>query len=272
MWFARGHDEPTDGDATRRRLCGGLFGVAWWLLAWLPFVPIRDQWLTPRTFHIPMLGAAIALACLLDCILTGTRRRHLLARFLVGAATVMLAWPCAISLLGWQVLYRNRFRADERQMAELIARVPSPPPGTVFVPLEDAYRAAKTTHLLFDVGLISWTGSASTVNAAVSHAYGRTDLQSSHKDFWNPVPVTPLGAQGLVYGMPMTGYSRSDGTSLVPWANVITFCIDDAGHVVLVDTVRLRSAKGEETLVHPPLVVGAKPGPSREYIFAESPR
>ncbi|MCX5691461.1 MAG: hypothetical protein NTV94_17000 [Planctomycetota bacterium] len=267
-WFVHQPAATTSTHSSRQRLLCSLFGLGWFVLAWLPFVPIRDQWVTPRCWHVPLLGVSIALAMAMDALLTSgaARRRPMLFRGVLASCTIAATWPGALALCGWQVLYRTRFRADQQQMAQLRQRIPSPPAAAVFVPMEDAFRAGKTKSLLFNVGLLSWTGSDSTVTGALRNTYGRSDLYSTRKDFWNPLPLTNVTETSFAYGMPIYNYRDGKGGAVVPWTMAIPFCISADGHVEIVDRIEVRW-RGITTVITPPLAAAAAAGPTRTFVI-----
>jgi len=270
-WFVRSlPDRSTRPDACSRWWIA-LFALIWWVLCWLPFVPIRDQWVTPRCFYVPMLPVGILAALCVDAMLDGTRsgRARLFARFFLGAALALYAWMQTVSLVGWQVLYRDRTQADERQILDLKWRVPDPPRGSVFVPLEDTFVPTSSNDFLTDHKLLGWTGSLSTVILRVRHAYLRPDLYATRRDFWNPLPLTSLATDGFSYHVPFPGFEAPAGHARVPWDRSIPFCIDTTGRIVMVDRVIIEQPEGQDVIISPAPVRAARPGAFRNFIVTD---
>ncbi|MBS0195828.1 MAG: hypothetical protein JSR77_03635 [Planctomycetes bacterium] len=256
-------DRPSQERAGRWWVAG--FGASWWVLAWLPFVPVRDQWVTPRCFYVPMLGCAVVLAVAVDWLFERTRRWRAaaLVRGAVGAGVAVWVVVCGVALVGWQAMYQARNRADAAQVADLVARVPNPPKDAVFVAFKDEFRAAATGRLLFDVGLLGWTGSQSTVEAMIKQAYRRNDVHCTQLDFWNPPAVRAVDAGGVSYPLAFAGNADAAGGSRISWERAVPFCIGVDGRIVLVDRLAVKRADGRVEEFVPPVVKSAAPGPAR---------
>lgn len=274
-WFASG-SEPAPGEQFQSRPQRGwiiIFAVSWFLLAWLPLVVIRDQLVYCRSFYTPLLPAAICLAVALDGLFAVLQRKPWTAglRVVVGGACVLAVTFSAFCFVGWQVLHRARFAANERQLAALAARVPMLPSGAVIVVLEDRFKPAATQHYLFNNALISWTGSWLTAQSALRHALNKDDIFSTHLNVWNPLPIVDPVPEGFTYHTPIPPYLDVAGHSRIPWAVTVPLCIDAAGDVSLVDRIILKAADGSSREIRPPLVTSAVPGPVRSFTFPSVP-
>jgi len=280
VWFCVRNPDATDAEGNeaaqrvgaQNGIWASVFGVGWSLLAWLPFVPIRDQWVTPRCFYVPMLGVCICVAMCIDSLLVRTWRTRgaVWVRGWVGMTTLVGVCAGAVCMVGWQTAYRNRTKADERQTALLAAATSRVPRGTVFVPLEDNFRYAHTPQTLFNVGLLSWTGSPSTAVMALRHAAARDDIFCTKRDFWNPLPLTDMDGQGFGYEVAFPGYATPEGRARVPWSKALPFVIAADGSIQVIDHMVLERADGNDVEFELPITAKVSGLSYRSYVVANT--
>jgi hypothetical protein len=254
--------------AAARTLWSVAFGIALALAAWAPLLLVKGQIAEPRMTYFGMLGLAWTFAALLGSVGPLARRLRCLtvlravACVLVGAAAIYSTVCC----IGWQSLMRTRARADGDQAAQLLRLAPQPAPFTVFTPLRDDFRPARTGHSLVDSGLNSWTWISWIGSPLVRQTYRRHDLYTLGNSPWHSSPdLSDSSADGFRsatgihrYPAERITHDPRGGISL-RWSEVIPFTVDAEGRIRLIDRIWIERPDNDDLLVEPPLVA-AQPG------------
>jgi hypothetical protein len=232
------------------------FGVAVFLLAWLPLVVVRGQSVEPRMWLAPAIGGVIAIAGCVQVIAGALRRGRAGGRpgvrFLAAGTLVGLVVPALVVLVGVQSAMHQRKELDARQAAEIVRLAPTPEPWTVFVALE-IMQPRGTRWSRFVTTFYGQWENVSASTPALRLAYRREDLAMGWRRFsarWSPrIEAT---REGLVFDDRLVDdwqrlHHRLPGATAAPttlsWEHVIPFVIDPDGRVVLVREV---SARGED--------------------------
>jgi hypothetical protein len=277
VWATRkgGEREDDSADAVPSSAAGWLIvsGVATFVAGWLPVFIIDRQIVELRNTYVPLLGAAMVLAGVLDLVFSmrfpgraGLVRNMRLA---VAAAACAAIGVGIVSLVGLQTFVQARWKQDLREIAELKRLVPKPPPNTVFVPLRTSAMAAHTGYILFDRARYGVFETPWSAHAAIQFAYGRNDVGATSYNPWLPPPRMPLDKPGPDGARWTRGLSRQqtalfppdpDGGLRIPWANMVPFVTEpprQGNELRLVRRVDAERADHMDLEVRPPLVHAA---------------
>ncbi|MCA9279768.1 MAG: hypothetical protein H6815_09300 [Phycisphaeraceae bacterium] len=201
-----------------------LFGVVIFLFGWLPIARIY-YWMGSRLHGPPMVGVAIFVAGLGSCIACMPwNTAHRVLRHCAVAGMLIGSLVCVVLMIGVQQAYRDRWLRDLKELDNLVALVPNPPKGAVFVPTFVAWPRPLTGDGQFDFGrrdvFISWWSSAWVVR----RAFHRRDIWCSWTDWQSPQLVRIDREHGTVH--------TPEGT--FDLSAVILFRVDPDGNVALV--------------------------------------
>jgi len=226
-----------------------LFGAGVVLLAFVPNVVLRTQPLGSRLWTLPSGGFALLAGCGLEALLRAAARRgRRWPAGVLGAAVAACAVTLAACMVGLQALYRENSRLDRSVPEQLAARIPEPPPGTLFVLLEARAQAGHTGQPRFDRGLPS----------AWHHHYGIGPLTREvfARDDIDVTPLNPMRGLELADLDPATftapsrivvdGALRTPKGWCVPWKQTVPFVIGASGEVTLVRRVWIEDPAGRD--------------------------
>jgi hypothetical protein len=162
-----------------------LFGLAIIACSLLPGAMVESQRVQHRLLYVPLLGGVITCAAVAQVLarLTGRISAHWVRGALAGVCAMAASAACiagCICLVGFQSLYQNRWRLDERQLAQLRECAPELPPGSVLVPLRLQDQAAGTGVESFDGFPRSVFETGWTARAAARRAFACADVWSTH--------------------------------------------------------------------------------------------
>jgi hypothetical protein len=237
------------------------FGLAVFILGWLPVLAIRVQGIEPQLCYVPALGLTIALACAVRWVAARVRARPFGRDEGVPAAAILLVMlPLllgALMMVGIQTGLRARWRMDQRQAVELRMLLPEPIPGTMFVPLRlsDNFDTGIATFDRFFSGALDFPWSATPY---VRGVYGRRDVRST---WWQRnagwTPVKGGEARGLRFDdRIMHPFDRlkaalpvdDSGATLIPWGRAVPLVVDEDGQVRLISAVVVFDTWGGRTV------------------------
>jgi len=275
---ARSVDPAARRERTVRSAWALLFGASAVVCAWVPVFPIRGQSLEPRMSYAAAVGLATLMAVTVDSVLRLAKsvRGGQLLSGAIGLTIAIVAWISSLSLLGWQRSMQVRSQADAQQTRELAALYKDAPPLTVFVAVEDSFRAGTTGRGFFDLVLLSWVATSWSTNPALQHAFRRTDVFATSCNFWVPPPFAEVDEHGFRYisGLPAAaGGLSSLGGCRIEWSRVIPYSVDKDGHIVPIRELVLTRAGMADTVIAPPLAarVTLKPGVINPVRFPSQP-
>jgi hypothetical protein len=232
-------------------------GAAIFITGWLPVLMIRTQGVEPRLCYWPMVGLAIMIggAAAMVAAISGDR----LAGRLVGGV-VFAAAACAgmVMMIGIQGALRSRWLLDQRESAELRTLLPSPAPGSIFIPVQIDDRATSTGYDRFDLYFCGPLERPWSAPAYLGHAYRRHGLVVGRWNRWpGPRPVMRADPRGLGYeerspdprdALPGEYERDSRGAKILAWEKVVPFVIDGDGRVRLVSAWIEEDASGNEAV------------------------
>lgn len=232
-----------------RPLWAMLFGLASFVLSWVPIVAVRGQNVESRMCYYPTVCLVIALAALADAIVVHVRLPRWVAgvsRGTTGLALLVLCLACGLSLVGIQDVYRTRYAMDQAEMAQLRQLAPTPATDSVFVPLLLEDRPARTGVGIFDHFAVPALGTPWSAEAIVRQAYRRGDLTGVSFGWWTGCSsLSECDAAGFL--------CRGSGR-WIDWRSAVPFVVDRQGHVSLVDTISTTLPGGDELVVPLPHV------------------
>jgi hypothetical protein len=208
-----------------------LLGLGIFLAGWVPLTFIHYP-ASSRLAYAPSAGLAIALAGLLEIVLSGVcRRPTILIVARVAALPALIGGT--VMMIGIQHAYRARWQADERQGEALRRLFPAPPavPRPVFIPVRVADHPVQTGARAFDEYFVSPLVSEWAAGWWLQLQYRRNDL---------------LCVQGQAGGAPIVGWIDAQSVQstlrLVPpakprvrrfeLAQMIPFEVGEDGEVV----------------------------------------
>ncbi len=225
-----------------------LFGLALFVAAWLPLVVVIGQIAESRMGYFPAVGAAIALAALIDLAAAGAVRARLEPLFkpALALAVALAAWFGAVCLVGHHRAFQDQARADLAQSARLRELVPEPPPGAVFVPLSVAAPQTGAPARLRPA-VVGWLWVRHGATPLIKETYRRADLRATIFNPWFPLPIKDADAEGFTY-------TAEGQAEWIRWEDAIPFIIDADEQVHLVGTIQLEQVG---IVVRPPIVARA---------------
>lgn len=261
-------NQPTIG---RARAWMAAFGVIVFFAGWLPVLVIDRQIIELRNLYVPLLGAAVVLAVVLDVLVGGMRRLAQPVSSVVRVATaIVLLVPImlgAIGMVGFQRHLQARAQQDQSEIRQLVAMVPNPPSGAVFAPFRTSH-VTHTGHPLFDrsrfgVFETSWSGTPE-----LRRAYRRADVSATVFNPWAPLPLVDPDERGIRYTLrpplgpsPDTSKLVRDATTprgeLLPWETLIPFVVDAEGRVKLIRRIDIERADHRDVEIKPAVVADA---------------
>lgn len=225
------------------------FGASLLIASWLPIFVVRGQIIEARHNYFTLVGATLLAGLLIDLLLVATERFRWrgVTQCVTGAVAALGLWAMMLTLLGWQFAMASRTRKDLEQARMLVAAVPNPAPDTIFVTLEDNCRAADTGVFFFDAPLLSWVAASWSASPSLRHAYGRSDVSMTHRNFWVPPPLHEADGQGYTYIVPPNQSGTPDANSgkRFTWAQSIPFIIGADGKVTLVPNITLQRGSAQ---------------------------
>jgi hypothetical protein len=271
FWLA-GWWLPTPSPRTRpgnRAAWTWCFAVVTLIASWAPMFIVRGQILEARHNYYSMVPISLLIGLCIDAALSGSEvlRRHRLCKALVGTTVAAAVWLLALSLFGMQSLMRERTRGDLAQMNGIAAAAPAAPAGTIFMALEDNYRPAHTGRLFFDARLIGWIMASWSANPGVQHAFHRADVFATYRNFWVPLTIDQVDAEGYRYnvGPNQSGLPDPLAGKRHRWDETVPYIIEDDGRISLVSAMTV-SRPGDEPLTLRFPRVGASKGAATEAV------
>lgn len=258
-------------------------GLIVFVFGFVPIFVINSQIVELRNLYVPLFGVAMVLAGVLDLAVGSVEAPcgSSGARAAIGMATRAGVALLAIAsvgfggtgLIGYQKLCRNRSERDLREMAQLRAYVPDPPPGTVFAPFRTRSKGAETNYRLFDRTRPGVFETAWSAPALLLRAYRRNDIGVTSSNPWAPLPLDKPGADGVRWrgGFGFSLPQDPDGGVRIPWNSMVPFVTDarpDA-RVRLISEIVIETPDHRDLEIRPPLVrqaMAAHPGmPTATY-------
>jgi hypothetical protein len=273
-WFAATADrEPrATGDPSNparpshrssRLLLAAAFGLAVYIIGFLPPMLIASYTPDSRLLYWPSTGLAIALAALGTVIaraLPGSpnSRWRRMARAVAAAILCLTLLTWAVSYIGLQSAFRGRWRLDQSQGAALRSAFPDAAPFTFFLPLGSCDRdrrgnlgadpepppAARFESHFRPVWEFPWA-----TPKFIKTAFGRDDVRCGHAppgatlrfERGSPViyhlpaghPILGADESGIHYAQRLgPRFPAIEGSgSRVPWDRAAPFAIDEAGGI-----------------------------------------
>lgn len=225
-------EEPRQSRAAGLLWCAA--GAAILLGGFVPVALVDRQNVEPRTLLFPLLGAALALAVVLDRVLAAVRahRAAPAARFGAGLATAAAAIACTICFVGIQAWHADRSRLDEHAAAELAALARDVQPGTVLIPVRIADRPTSTGRPLFDRLRLSAFSTPWSATGLMRQAMGRSDIHCIAHHPWTGSPLTSIDETGLMCAYELNSRADNPGAGAwIPWPLAAPFSISDRGRV-----------------------------------------
>lgn len=252
----------------RARFWMGVAGVIVFAAGWLPVLVIDRQIIELRNLYVPLLGAAIVLAVGLDVFVGLARslggRASVVVRTSIAALLVGIMLAGTIGMIGFQRHLQARYQQDQSEIRQLVAMVPSPPPGAIFAP----FRTTHVTHTgypLFDrsrfgVFETSWSGTPE-----LRRAYRRADIAATVFNPWAPLPLVDPDETGIRYTLrlpklpasstvPPRQAAKDDPRDLIGWESIIPFVVDAEGRVKLIRRFDLERADHRDLEIRPTVV------------------
>jgi hypothetical protein len=259
-----GHEAPLTEPPRVPLVCAGAACVLHGSL--LPVAAV-DAPVRPRLTYLSWMALCVVDAALADL---ARSRLPLRPHRPAGIAALALgAWPVGAScrsMIGTQVLFRERARMDARTAARFRAHLPDPPPDTVFFvlwPADWPRRTRNDSFNHFPMGALAFSWSYPTF---LKHAYRRADIECLTTSWFEP-PVLAANERAVVPAMPVRHGARMDGVSVrlppggweqrpgvgaVAWDRVVLLELREDGTVVLVERVTIDRGDGTAFTVKPP--------------------
>lgn len=276
IWATRrGGLRPVLAATTEPRNFVWLFtaGIATFVAGWLPVFLIDRQVIELRNTYVPLLGVAIALAALLDAMLSRqfstASRLPSAIRFTTAIFGIAAAAIGIIALVGFQSFLQARWKQDQREIATLKLLVPNPPPNTVFVPFRTNATATHTGYIMFDRARLGVFETPWSAHHAIIFAYHRNDVSATASSPWMPPPHIPLdkpdvdGARwtrGLTKSMMKLFPRDPEGGHRIPWTNMVSFLTEPSAQGNELKLIRRFDAERpdhRDLEIRPPLVHAA---------------
>ncbi len=271
--WVRRPGEPMGPGPNRSVLVFGAAGFAWLFLAWLPIQVSGEYRLADSRFALaPMLGAAIALAAVIELIVrrvpAGGRDR---LRPLGRAGVVLVCSMSAVMLVGAQQVYRSRYLSDVAQSGQLVDLVPDPPSRAFFWPIRIGDESPFACKRLNRITFYSVWGDRWTIRKHIRALYKRTDLYSgcAHAGFaLKSRGLVRITDDGLVYRFVLpnnNGFERVEDGFLIPWSTVIPFEVTQDGELVIVTDLEV--IDGDASVVYPAPATDGLGVPARRVVI-----
>lgn len=230
------------------------FGIAVFLLDWLPVLVVSGMSIPSRLMYAPELGLAIATGAFIDLLRVRIFRgeRWLVLRR-VGALTLIgVLALCCVAMVGVQSAFRIRSRSDAQLASTLLRTLPSPAPHSLLLVLSDGRPRIATGANDFDEIGPDPLILPQAATPFVRWAYRRGDLFAAQPTPWGPVIISGITAggatlRGLEPAFPNPFMTDENGEALVPWSQLIPIRIRADGGIDLLDrsTVRLSASRPE---------------------------
>lgn len=235
-----------------------LVALTAFVLGWLPFILVQTGPLEPRHAYFPQAMLIILVAVLADSAVA--RLGHLrLARYgntcilwFTGAAIIF----SAVSLIGFQSVFRTRSQIDVQQVANIMQALPNPPSGSVLVILNESQRASNTGRKYFDRAVMPPWRFDHVSTAVIRHAYGRSDLYAKHAGSLRWVPpdsVTPSDWTTNLSNGPRWWPQHLGGgvleQQIISWDRIYPIMIDNNGQVRLANELRIEKQNLQDFLL-----------------------
>lgn len=262
--WARGEDHQVlRTNASRRffiapHLALASFACIAFFLALFPIAAIGGAGPTPRLAYFPLVCIIIAAAAFLDWLLSrmsniGWRRN--LSNATIAGASAALALAGCLHLVGVQAAMREVHRRDVADMSNLRAALPSPAPGTIFVPVRVLPPSGVPSSDRLRNSFQSIWCSPWAVNTYIKHIYAREDVNASALYVSNQSnAIVRLGEPTLIswshyiWHLPQP---RVDNSVCPPFPTslIVPLTIDADGQLSLVSELRARAPDGSEVPV-----------------------
>lgn len=237
------HGTHTAHSTLISRACWIGAGFTVFILGFAPIAMLDRQNVEMRNVYVPLIGAAIVLAQLLDmcwCLCARWPSVQRGVRGVLALASVSLLLACAVCQVGLQDALRKLWLSDVRAIEELARAVPQPPPTAVFVPVTDPRRPVGSRQPLFDILRPSSFAAVWAATAMLQDQYKRTDVSAVRCSPWAPSPFDDAGPLGLRW----RSIPRLDDASWVEWERIVPFMFDAKGRVRLIDTLAVERWSG----------------------------
>ena len=239
---AQGSESP-ERSCVRTQVRAQFFLVTAFVCCFLPVLLVRDQWMASRLCYLPL--GIIIMMVVIAASPVGNRSRAV--RMFCLLVSIGLATTGSVAMVGIQTLFAKRFRADERQSAELGALVSGLRAHSTLIPIDLQDRVSKSGSPRFDLAAwgvweLSWS-----VAYRGKFIFARSDVYGVSGSRWTNKVVAGAGPEGVVLPSGLvytTAFGKPGAPQVVPWEKVVPFRVDSRGHVVPVRRVVVRG-KGD---------------------------
>ncbi len=255
----------------RARLWMLVAGVIVFGAGWLPVLVIDRQIIELRNLYAPLIGAAMALAVVLDAMVRGVHRVSgswaIWARTVLALVLIVPMLLGAIGMVGFQRHMQARYEQDQSEIRQLVRLVPNPPKDAVFAPFRTTH-VTDTGYPLFDrsrLGVFetSWSGTPE-----LRRAYRRSDISATVHNPWAPLPLVEPDEHGIRYTLrPQTtpapqasirgGRATRSGGELLRWETLVPFVVDRDGRARLIRRIDMERADHRDLEIRPAVVAEA---------------
>jgi|GEM_PF-1205537 len=255
LWIRRPTHDLRDPPAPHAAIA--LAGLLAAVGACLPIALMQGFDVVSRYAYPPALGLAIAASVAADALGRVIARHPRLARpYRAATALLLLALfaACIAIHAGLQDRAQRLARFDARADDALVALLPDPAPGSLFLPLSDRCWPIRTGHDRFDWYLVTRWSRIWSNPYFLQHAYRRDDVMALFSDFSRSLAADATPA-GLVYRWrfdalgPFDRWRRNlpdlvldDARLQIPWPRLVPFERDEDGAVILVTRIVVRRA------------------------------
>lgn len=263
VWrYSTAYSAEPQNRTTRLRLLLVAFGLIAAAAALVPPALVTGQGVPPRLTYIPTLALAIALGGVIALATSALGRHGRRMTLIVGApvlATVAISG--ALTLMGVQVWYQSRARSDVAIARQLQRLIPEPPSETIFVPVRIEHTTTRSGDVLFDRLRHGAFETIWSATALARQTYRRRDVWAAGWNPWRQPVIDSPSTFGVrlndrfVIWAPFPP-AQPHGTVL-PWARLIPFSVDERGRVRLVRQMVLHGQDQPRQVFEVPLVAAA---------------
>lgn len=160
-----------------------VFAASAMMMGLVPVIAIRGAGLSSRLMYLPTMCALVGLAALAEAWVRSFHGKKGLILdagrgLTLGGSAIAAALGCVV-LVGVQSMYQKRHAQDMASLRDLVERLSSPRPGTVFVPVRMALAEQGPTTDRLRQSLHSIWQSPWAINTMIKHAYRRKDVHAT---------------------------------------------------------------------------------------------
>jgi hypothetical protein len=225
------------------------------LVSWLPVLLVPANSLELRLWYTPLVGLAAVFAALLSI---EPLRRAGLPQVLSRAIALTLILAGSLAMFGLQHRFRSVHERDQLQLRSLQAVLPSPPVGSIVLPLRSLDTGAATGRDFYDHAVAGGFSQPWSSWAMIRAGYRRRDLFATH--------IRPPVGRGLPAAPPLHGFSaegvwstinltidlpRGPLGTFVPWDRAIPIGIMPDGSLQFFDQINIERPDGDDLIVMP---------------------